>query len=759
MSQKNFIAIIAMASILLYGFALAGHPKPPVPSGSAMEIFEESYPSVTPKQIIESLPQKETVEYSFGVDRLIMDQNPDPSKASNACNETFIAVDPANPAVFVSSCNFWLTSQTTPAGNNYALGYAYTQNGGTTWQNSPAVIPYYSGHNRAFDPIVAFSGSGENAHSAYFGGASIKNPGGDARIVITRVDNMDTTPVVNSTKNVMSPFPTNFSFWDKPWLAVDNVDASPYKGNIYMCAYPYFTTSAYNNDPTLSGLYFSRSADRGETWSAIKLLTNDDPNSAFSSYNQIAIGPSGEVYVCYENLGFIGGGIWFEKSTDAGDTWSTETLAYAIQNVGNDPYLELPGKDGAADYSDFGYFKTGANTRPFNANEGQRALSLPAMACDNSPTSPYKGNIYISWAGDPQPNDDTSDLGDIFFIKSTDGGNTWSSPTRVNDDLTTNDQYFPAVATSPDGRIFVLFYDSRYDAGNDKIDVTVATSYDGGETFPEQTRITDISFSPRFSSGLTMFIGDYNGIAASNAKALGVWCDFRTADTTEVDRKQIISDTMKIDDTPPTGTIVINSGADYSTTTTLQILITATDPSPKSSGIRDMRFSRDTLIWSDWENFSPTKTMTISDGDGAKKIYAELRDHADNVSTNEISDTIIIDTTKPASSVVSPSGVITNHILSIDWLSDDLGGYASGVQSVSIYWNKNGGAHQLLGTYPATITSTDFDTLPYGGAGIYGFYSVAQDTAGNIESESGSNDIEVTVQFPSAVEDWQKLSK
>ncbi len=754
--KKTLIILLSVMVILLLTINLfAQGPKPPIPSASALMVLEnEKNISEIPEKIKKDISGK---TYLPGDDRLIMDLNPDPSKASNACNEVFIAMDPVNSDICVSSCNFWLTALTTPPGTNYGLGFAYTQDNGGTWINTPAIVPYYGTHNRAFDPIVAFAGSGADAHTAYFGGASIKNPGGDPRIVITRVDDMDSTPVINTTKTAIPPFPSvYFSFWDKPWLAVDNVDASPYKGRVYMAAYPYFTLAAENNDPTKGGMFFVYSSDKGETWSSMKRLTYDDPDSAFSSYVQLAVGPNGEVYACYENLGFIGGGIWFEKSPDGGDTWTTETLAYAITNVGNDPCLELPGKDGAPDYSDFGYFKTGTNTRPFNANEGQRALSLPAMACDNSPSSINKGNIYISWAGDPPPNNDTSDLGDIFLVRSTDGGETWSSPITVNNDATTTDQYFPAVTTTPDGRVIVMFYDSRYDpVNNDKMDVTVAISYDGGKTFPDQRRMTDKSFSPRFSSGLTCFIGDYNGIASSNDKAVGAWCDFRTADTPEIDRKQIYSDTMILAEyDSPTGSVIINDDDIFTTSTNVELKLSAVDPPPITSGLKDMRFSNDKTLWSEWEDYDPGKTWNLSSGDGIKTVYVQYRDNLNNISSDDIADTITLDTIPPQSQVTEPAGSTANTLLTVKWTASDGLGDVSGIDYVEIYWNKDSGAYSLLGTYSSGETEVSFDTSLHGGYGIYGFYSIAKDKAGNKESAPIGNDVQIDVSENSGISNW-----
>jgi hypothetical protein len=49
----------------------------------------------------------------------------------------------------------------------------------------------------------------------------------------------------------------------------------------------------------------------------------------------------------------------------------------------------------------------------------------------------------------------TFQAADIAFVRSTDGGTTWSAPLRVNDDALNNgkDQFTPALSAGPDGTL------------------------------------------------------------------------------------------------------------------------------------------------------------------------------------------------------------------------------------------------------------------------------------------------------------------
>ncbi|MCK7531413.1 MAG: glycoside hydrolase [Marinilabiliales bacterium] len=70
---------------------------------------------------------------------------------------------------------------------------------------------------------------------------------------------------------------------------------------------------------------------------------------------------------------------------------------------------------------------------------------------------------------------------DIFFIRSTDGGGTWSSPLRVNDDGPGKQQFFTWMTVDQaNGDIYIVFYDRRGHADN-YTDVYMAVSHDGGD--------------------------------------------------------------------------------------------------------------------------------------------------------------------------------------------------------------------------------------------------------------------------------------
>ncbi|MFA5104311.1 MAG: putative Ig domain-containing protein, partial [Candidatus Margulisiibacteriota bacterium] len=110
----------------------------------------------------------------------------------------------------------------------------------------------------------------------------------------------------------------------------------------------------------------------------------------------------------------------------------------------------------------------------------------------------------------------------------------------------------------------------------------------------------------------------------------------------------------------PTGTININNGAVFTSSESVALALTATDD---RYWVDNMRFSNDGVTWSTTEDYSTSKNWTLNAGDGEKKVYVQYKDKAGNWSTEEISDTIILDMTPPSFGTVHPtSGSALNKV-------------------------------------------------------------------------------------------------
>jgi hypothetical protein len=99
----------------------------------------------------------------------------------------------------------------------------------------------------------------------------------------------------------------------------------------------------------------------------------------------------------------------------------------------------------------------------------------------------------------------------------------WTAPKAIKP--AAGDQ-FEGEVSSAAGRIDVSYYDRSY-SRNKLVDVTYATSYDGGSTW-RTARVSRSGFDPSrwgvpSGSGYRPFIGDYNGIASTATSARLTW--------------------------------------------------------------------------------------------------------------------------------------------------------------------------------------------------------------------------------------------
>lgn len=115
------------------------------------------------------------------------------------------------------------------------------------------------------------------------------------------------------------------------------------------------------------------------------------------------------------------------------------------------------------------------------------------------------------------------------------------------------------------------------------------------------------------------------------------------------------------DTTPPTGSVVINAGAAWTSGSAVTLSLSASDT---GSGMGQMRFSNDNVTWSTWETYATTKPWTLTAGAGAKTVYAQFRDVVGNGSVS-YSDGITVDSTAPTGSVVINAGAASTNTQSV----------------------------------------------------------------------------------------------
>jgi len=379
------------------------------------------------------------------------------SPSSNQPEEVSIAINPLNPNFLAAGANI----------NHFFR----SSDGGYNWQ--PSFLS--SSFGVWGDPCVVYDELGY----LYYG--HLSNPPFPGywidRIVIQRSTNNGVSWSDGAGIGFLSP-----KNQDKEWIAVD-MHSNLYKGNVYVC-WTEFDDYGSSNPNDSSRIKFSRSTDKGLTFSNAVTIS-DRSGDCIDSDNTVegavpCVGPNGEIYVSW--AGPLG--LMFDKSTDGGLSWGTDKF---VSNIPGGWDFDVPGI--------------------------YRCNGLPITACDTS-QSPYRGNIYINWSDQRNGIDNT----DIFFARSTDGGNSWSAPKKVNDDNSNRHQFFTWMTIDQtNGAIYIVFYDRRNTSGN-ATDVYVARSTNGGESFTN-FKVSQSSFTPSAS----IFFGDYTNIAAFNKKVYPIW--------------------------------------------------------------------------------------------------------------------------------------------------------------------------------------------------------------------------------------------
>ena len=186
------------------------------------------------------------------------------------------------------------------------------------------------------------------------------------------------------------------------------------------------------------------------------------------------------------------GGLALSKSTDGGRTWSSA--------------ISIP----------FSY---------------ENATGGPAGAYPQFAISPKTGSLHLVYNRNPTP--DVAGLSEVYNRVSYDGGATWSEAKPLSDDdpKLYGGQFFPNLAIAPNGRIDVVWWDTRDIQGLRGTDAYYAYSNDDGRTWSRNIRLTDQSIDRKLGIwGNNYDIASQPGVASTNAYAVFGWDDTRNSD-------------------------------------------------------------------------------------------------------------------------------------------------------------------------------------------------------------------------------------
>jgi hypothetical protein len=380
-------------------------------------------------------------------------------------SEPAIAVDPNNPKQVVGAAGAWA---------------AYSTDGGLTFT---AVRPAGDAGRSGGDVSLAFDDKGQvflsflsierNGLPGYWG----HGPGANGIYVRRSGDggrtwDREPVPVIAWTGNE-----PDVKLEDMPRIWADTQPTSPHRGNLYIA------WIEWQIDKSI--VLFSRSTDDGKTWAKPQRISTkagwprDDNGAVVGIIGTVA--PDGTQYVIWNE----GLNVTLAVSRDGGNSFEP---SHPVFDVGPPYFGGAAGIPGVS-----------------------RAMGFPQIGVEGK-----TGTLYITWS------DFRNGDVDVFISRSSNRGETWTPPLRVNDDPIHSgaDQFLQWMAVDPvDSSINVQFYDRRGDPANRQTRVTLARSTDGGRTF------TNYAWSDEPFTGENAFLGDYEWCAAYGGRVYGIWTE------------------------------------------------------------------------------------------------------------------------------------------------------------------------------------------------------------------------------------------
>ena len=326
-------------------------------------------------------------------------------------SETFTASNPDNPNQIVVAYNDSRGRNASPINIS---GASVSADGGATFTRLTAANGQSPFSNTLGDPVILYNRPTGTWYTVWL----------DAGCGAQGLGGYKTATPSNANSWIHFCIHTN-SQDDRESGWADNNPSSAFYGRMYV---------SWNDFNVGGGALFVRySTDNGVSWTNARQLTSGAP---FIRDVQITgDSATGDVYVAGMNEN--GGGLTTRnnlmfRSTDGGNTWT---------NTYTGPTFNGPGR-GAS-----GYFATMYNNPAYWRHMG---WGEPAAL-----------NGVVHYVYDSR-NTATGDAGNVFYIRSTDRGVTFSAPFQLNTNTDpTKAQWQPNVSVSSTGSLFAVWYDER----------------------------------------------------------------------------------------------------------------------------------------------------------------------------------------------------------------------------------------------------------------------------------------------------------
>jgi len=296
-------------------------------------------------------------------------------------------------------------------------GFAASADGGKTWTNG--FLPASKGASATFgDPSVGVDRHG----NFYYANLAIAADGhGTIQVNSSRDGGLTWSEGVIVQKDDLS---------DKDWLAVGRDPVQGDRDNVYV------TWTSFQ--ATACELRFGRSTDGGATWTAKTIFVpTSDPNPAhpqncLTFSNPVVDSVTGTLYVPF--LRFSNSDqdfIQMLRSDDAGETF--ELVTFNASGAPSPTLLPVTQPGEITECGGFNFRLTIHGT----ANAGPGRFGIPryinASRMTLQPAAAARnGIVYVAWSNSQSLIFGSSAGSDVWFVRSDDRGQTWSSPVMAN---------------------------------------------------------------------------------------------------------------------------------------------------------------------------------------------------------------------------------------------------------------------------------------------------------------------------------------
>src|SRR5256886_5509642 len=395
-------------------------------------------------------------------------------------NEPAIAVDPNNADRIVVGSNDYIprtwtcTIDGTPCsalGDAYSGTY-YSNDGGATWccvATDPShlgtlipVVERLTGgiYDAGGDPSLAF----DSQRHVFFAGLGFDRTAAPNTVAVNKGTFDAEGALTWGPPTFINPTNSPSTLNDKEWIGADTNAGSPFQDRVYV-SWTRFIFNPHNGRYVQSPIAFVFSSDGGATFSDPQLIVS---NVLYDQGSRVVVGPDGTVYVFWEGSTRFAAfnSIYMAASTDGGVSFSSPVAVAPAVDI-------IP---------------------PFNTVFRVNSFPAADIALD--------GTLYASWSSevlntattygaDPtcayfysgRPSVYANCHSSAVWSSSSDGGATWSTPVPIlaaldasnrvaegypvtqPDGSTLNapparrvDSFWPAVAASPSGKVFMSAY-------------------------------------------------------------------------------------------------------------------------------------------------------------------------------------------------------------------------------------------------------------------------------------------------------------